>query len=103
MYDLTKAIVHLNEKVSDIKNEVSDIKKEVELLKKGPDQRFGDIWMDGREVLVALQISLRTLQTLRDSGKLSASRLLGKYYYKVSDIKSLQEENYIRYHFTKRP
>lgn len=96
MDNLIKAIVHLNE-------EVSDIRKDVELLKKRPEMVLGEDWMDGQDVMQALHISQRTLQTLRDSGKLTPTRLLRKYYYKVSDIKSLLEENYIRHHFTKKP
>lgn len=102
MDNIIKAIVHLNEKVSDIDEEVSEIKKDVALLKKRPDMLLKEDWMDGPEVMLSLHISQRTLQTLRDSGKLIPTRLLRKYYYKVADIKSLLEENYVRYHFTKR-
>lgn len=96
MDNIIKAIAHLNE-------EVSDIKKDVELLKKKPGIHLNDEWLDGQEVMQALHISRRTLQTIRDSGKLIPSRVLKKYYYKVSDIKSLLEENYVRYHYPKKP
>ena len=103
MDNFIKAIVHLNEKVSTIDQEVSEIKKDVEHLKRRPEMLLKEDWMDGQEVMQALHISQRTLQTLRDSGKLTPTRLLKKYYYKASDINSLLEENYIRHHFTKKP
>lgn len=98
MDNIIKAIVHLNERVSGIDEEVADIKKDIALLKKRPEMLIGEEWMDGQEVMRALHISPRTLQTLRDSGKLIPTRLLKKYYYKVSDIRALLAENYIRYH-----
>lgn len=90
MEDIIKTVRHLHERVE-------RIEKEVELLKKCPDVLSTD-WMDGQDVLLALHISRRTLQTLRDSGKLIPTRLLRKYYYKASDIRQILAENYIRYH-----
>ena len=91
MEDINRIILHINERVD-------KIEKEIEKLKKRPDALFKEEWMDGQDVMLALNISERTLQTLRASGKLTATRLLGKYYYKVADIKALLKENYIRYH-----
>lgn len=90
MEDIIRTVRHLHERVE-------RIEKEVELLKKCPDVLSTD-WMDGQDVLLALHISRRTLQTLRDSGKLIPTRLLRKYYYKASDIRQILAENYIRYH-----
>lgn len=90
MEDIIRTVRHLHERVE-------RIEKEVELLKKFPDVLSTD-WMDGQDVLLALHISRRTLQTLRDSGKLIPTRLLRKYYYKASDIRQILAENYIRYH-----
>ena len=44
--------------------------------------------------MLALNISQRTLQTLRDNGTLPFSRISGKFYYKVSDLEALLESNY---------
>lgn len=81
-----------------LQRRVDKVEKEIEKLKKRPDALFKEEWMDGQDVMLALHISLRTLQTLRDSGKLIPTRLLKKYYYKVADIKALLKENYISYH-----
>jgi len=61
--------------------------------KTGLDQ-FQDTWIDGQDVMLALHISKRTLQSLRDSGTLPYSRINGKFYYKVEDIEKLLESNY---------
>ncbi len=57
-------------------------------------ERFGESWIDGQDVMDALNISKRTLQTLRDSKMLPYSRINGKFYYKVADIEALLETNY---------
>ncbi|MDR2918819.1 MAG: helix-turn-helix domain-containing protein [Tannerella sp.] len=46
-------------------------------------------WMDNQEVCLLLQISPRTLQTLRDNGTLAFSRMNHKIYYKPEDVKAI--------------
>ncbi|WP_106829815.1 helix-turn-helix domain-containing protein [Parabacteroides pacaensis] len=45
--------------------------------------------MDSQEVCVRLNISLRTLQTLRDNGKLPYSQIQHKFFYKPKDVGAL--------------
>ena len=54
-------------------------------------------WLDGSEVMRLLKISKRTLQTLRDTGKLPYSHLGGKIYYCRLDIQRILADNYMRY------
>jgi hypothetical protein len=51
-------------------------------------------WMDNQEVMFALHVSLRTLQTLRSNGTLPYSRINNKIYYRRRDIERLLNENY---------
>ena len=51
-------------------------------------------WMDNQEVMFALHVSLRTLQTLRSNGTLPYSRINNKIYYRRSDIEKLLNNNY---------
>lgn len=51
-------------------------------------------WLDNQDIMQILHISPRTLQTLRSNGTLPFSRIKGKFYYKVSDLKALLESNY---------
>ena len=57
-------------------------------------------WLDGSEVMRLLKISKRTLQTLRDTGKLPYSHLGGKIYYCRLDIQRILADNYMRYRLT---
>ena len=43
-------------------------------------------WLDNQDVCLLLNISPRTLQSYRDTGKIGFSRINHKIYYKPSDI-----------------
>lgn len=55
-----------------------------------------DGWVDSNEVCTFLKISDRTLQRLRSENKINYSRIRGKNYYKISEIKRMLQENLIR-------
>ena len=55
-----------------------------------------DSWVDSYEVCTFLKISDRTLQRLRSENKINYSRIRGKNYYKISEIKRMMEEILIR-------
>ena len=44
------------------------------------------LWMDNQEVCRQLNISPRTLQTLRDNGTLAYSQINHKVFYKPEDV-----------------
>ena len=46
-------------------------------------------WLDNQDVCVILNISPRTLQTLRDSGKLAYTQINRKMYYKPEDVEKV--------------
>jgi len=46
-------------------------------------------WIDNQEVCHLLQISPRTLQTLRDNGTLAFSRMNHKIYYRPTDVETI--------------
>lgn len=46
-------------------------------------------WMDNQEVCQQLNISLRTLQTLRDNGTLAYSQINHKMFYRPEDVMSI--------------
>ena len=64
----------------------------VEQMKKmasrGTDKKLGE-WLDNQDVCQMLNISPRTLQTLRDNGTLAYSQIERKTYYKPEDVKSI--------------
>ena len=64
----------------------------VEQMKKmasrGTDKKLGE-WLDNQDVCQMLNISPRTLQTLRDNGTLAYSQINHKIYYKLEDVKGI--------------
>lgn len=52
-------------------------------------------WIEGKELVASLNISLRRLQFLRESGKLSFSTIGKKIYYRISELKLLLEQGKI--------
>ena len=55
-----------------------------------------DSWVDNYEVCTFLKMSDRTLQRLKKKKKINYSRIRGKTYYKISEIKRMMDENLIR-------
>ena len=50
-------------------------------------------WMDNQDVCHVLKISPRTLQTLRDSGRLPHSNINNRIYYRPEDVGRLIEND----------
>lgn len=75
-----------------MKNEL----KELLEITKSATEKYTSIfneekWLDNQEVCLMMSITKRTLQTYKDKGLLSYSRLNRKNYYKLSDVKALLE------------
>jgi len=61
------------------------------------EQFFLEDWIDNQDVMQALHISPRTLQTLRSNGTLPFSRIGNKLYYRRQDIERILADNYTKY------
>ena len=66
----------------------SFVTKMKEMASRGNDNRL-DNWLDNQDVCQMLNISPRTLQTLRDNGTLTYSQINRKVYYKPEDVESI--------------
>lgn len=66
----------------------SFVTKMKEMACRGNDKGLGD-WLDNQDVCQMLNISPRTLQTLRDNGTLAYSQINRKLYYKPEDVESI--------------
>ena len=55
---------------------------------RGTDTKLGE-WLDNQDVCQMLNISPRTLQTLRDNGTLAYSQINHKVYYKPEDVERI--------------
>lgn len=89
----------MNELLNALTQLSKDIKELKELIKvrlKSQSDFFAELWLDNQDVSIALHLSKRTLQNLRDNGILPYSRIQNKFYYKVSDILALLDSNYYR-------
>lgn len=59
-----------------------------DVCEKQRGKKMGE-WMDNQEVCLLLDISPRTLQTLRDNGTLAYSQISCKIYYRPEDIQKI--------------
>ena len=59
-----------------------------EMASRGTNKGLGD-WLDNQDVCQMLNISPRTLQTLRDNGTLAYSQINHKVYYKLEDVEGI--------------
>ena len=66
----------------------SFVTKMKEMASKGNDKGVGD-WLDNQDVCQMLNITPRTLQTLRDNGTLAYSQINRKVYYKPEDVERI--------------
>ena len=55
---------------------------------RSTDKKLGN-WLDNQDVCQMLNISPRTLQTLRDNGTLAYSQINRKVYYKPEDVECI--------------
>ncbi|HJH64347.1 MAG TPA: helix-turn-helix domain-containing protein [Bacteroides mediterraneensis] len=62
--------------------------KVMEICNQRNDKKLNK-WMDNQEVCNFLNISPRTLQTLRDNGTLSFSQIKHKMFYKPEDVQNI--------------
>ena len=89
MMEVMQALLNLS-------GDIKEVKAQLQAFKKTRAENFKESWIDGQDVMLALNISKRTLQSLRDKGILPFSRINGKFYYKVADLEKLLECNYSR-------
>ena len=66
----------------------SFVAKMKEMASRDYDKGLGD-WLDNQDVCQMLNISPRTLQTLRDNGTLAYSQINRKVYYKLEDVEGI--------------
>lgn len=88
----------MNEQQSTL-NALLEISERLQRIEAKLDRPTHDIrvkWLRQEEALEALQVCHNTLRMYRLNGKLGASKISQKLYYKVEDINALLEANYMR-------
>lgn len=89
--------LRFTEKLEQVHNHLIRLARLLECAGVKARPEIGEGWVDGQEVMQALHISRRTLQTLRDNGTLGYTALGKKFYYRVSEINELLRNNYVMY------
>ena len=75
---------------------INTIAKFVASIQEKSGEEPIDDWVDNYEVCTFLKVSPKTLQRLRAANLVSYSRIRGKQFYRISEIKRLMEDNVIR-------
>jgi len=84
-----------SEVVQNLVNTLREMVERVELAFKNSKPLLnGEQYLTNKDVCRILQVSSRTLQDHRDTGKIPFYKLEGKILYKESDILKLLEDNY---------
>ena len=65
-------------------------------LKIGSKSDPEDVFFDNHEFMILMNISKRTAQKWRNKKIIEFSQVGNKIYYRLSDIKKLLNENYIK-------
>jgi len=83
-------IVNIDAKTFDtMLSKFESFAKRMEQLCRLHGDRDMSEWLDNQDVCQLLNISPRTLQTLRDNGTLAYSQISHKTYYKPEDVKNI--------------
>lgn len=85
----SKAFKELQAKINVIASYILD-------RQESEDINEDDIWVDSYEVRTFLKISDRTLQRLRSNGDVTYSKIRGRNFYKIGEIKRLLESRLIK-------
>ncbi|MDD2476733.1 MAG: helix-turn-helix domain-containing protein [Dysgonamonadaceae bacterium] len=85
----SKAFKELQAKINTIANYITAHQETI-------SSEDDEIWVDSYEVCTFLKISARTLQRLRSNGDISYSKIRGRNYYQISEIKRLIESRIIK-------
>lgn len=82
--DMEITSIHTGVLDSLIKN-LKDLTKEAEIICRNEDYTL-QVWLDNQDVCEILNVSKRTLQSYRDTGRLAYSRIDRKIFYKPEDV-----------------
>ena len=88
--NLENAQVTTQEQIQAMHDKIDKIYEEISIIQKDPK----DVIFDSHQLMQILNISKSTLQKLRYNGVIGYSKVLGKHFYRKSDINEMIEKNY---------
>jgi len=80
--------------ISGMKLEMQSLAQSMSKMSKTNYQLLEEEWLTKEQVLAILQVSLRTLEYLKSSKKLSYSKVGRTVRFKTSDVEKLLNDNY---------
>ncbi|MCD1119126.1 helix-turn-helix domain-containing protein [Chryseobacterium turcicum] len=83
-----EAIILSKEQFNQLIAKIDDIQDR--LMNSNP--RRTETYLNNKQFLEMLDVSLRTAQTWRDEGKISFSQVRNKIYYKLSDVEKFIQD-----------
>ncbi len=83
--------MYLEQSLEEINRQLRDIKERLSSLEVPEEKEI----LDNQDVLQLLKISSRTLQSYRDNGILPFSKVGGKIYYQMVDVRDLVKKNLV--------
>lgn len=88
-------IINIEKKTfEEMMSRFEDLSDKINDLCQSTTNKEMDNWLDNQDVCLMLNISPRTLQTYRNTGKISFSQINHKIYYRPSEVeKLLQPDN----------
>lgn len=85
-------ILEIKEKIDHLTQHVISLEEKICPDLPNPE----DVWVDNYDVCTFLKISEKTLQRLRVRGDISYSKVSGKIYYTLADIKKMLLERKVK-------
>ena len=70
--------------------------RKVAALRKRSESKELKEWLDSQDVCEILGVTKRTVQTLRETGKLGFTMIAHKVYYRREDVKKFLDASLIR-------
>ena len=87
-------IISIEKKIfEELVSRLGQFAKRMDNINRQRSSRRMSEWMDNQDVCQALKVSPRTLQTLRDGGRLPHSKINNRIYYRPEDVERLIEND----------
>lgn len=72
--------------------QLGKLTKQMDALSRETDEKRMSKWLDNQDVCMALGVSLRTLQTYRDTRQLPYTQIGYKIFYRPDDVQKMMQK-----------
>lgn len=83
-----EAIILTKDQFNQLISKIDDINERLQ----NTNPRRTETYLNNKQFMEMLGVSLRTVQTWRDEGKIAFSQVGNKIYYKLSDVEKFMQE-----------